>query len=400
MRVTGHAKPHDSNQRVSGIPGAVHSWAHTQVEKGAGDYPGLIKKYRVTTTPPWIVLRQYIEQMRESSGDPELFNFEFSDPETDILAFHDHSQYSFQTVLTNKTTGDSYSTGSLSSGEKILMALCLTSFNQSAGCKQPKLALFDELDCVLHPSMISALISGLKTLFVDNGISVIIATHSVTTAAMVEEGEIFRIIRKNKRLSFKPASQSEAVSELSEGIATVDIGLKIAFSKKAPITILSEGNNVLHLKKWASLFYPNDIIVFDGLRDKTNDSQLKTYGQLLAKMKTNSHVLIVWDCDAQKHWQGIIQSLKDVTHITPFIFKTRENKFAKEGIENNYNEDVLEPFSTRTTNYLAHEEIINCSFQKNKKTPFAEFIFSNGTKEHFQHFGALNQTVEEILNRL
>ena len=30
MRLTGHAKQHDSNQRVSGIPGAVHS---TQTER-------------------------------------------------------------------------------------------------------------------------------------------------------------------------------------------------------------------------------------------------------------------------------------------------------------------------------------------------------------------------------
>ena len=295
------------------------SWAHQEGEKGKESFGNLMLQYREEHTPPWITLRKYLDQMRESAGDPKLFNFAFSDPEEDQIHFVGHSSYSFETKLTNKATGDSYSTKTLSSGEKILMSMCLASFNRSIGRELPKLVLLDELDTVLHPSMISALIFGLKTLFVEKGTPVIMATHSVTTAAMVEEDEIYRIVRSNNKIELKPATKSEAVSELSEGIATIDTGLKIASSDVAPITILTEGKNTLHLKRWASLFYPGKVEVFEDLPDKTGKDQLKAYGQLLAKMNTNSHILIVWDCDAEKTAMKLKENLRDMDNVTAFL---------------------------------------------------------------------------------
>ena len=54
----------------------------------------------------------------------------------------------------------------------------------------------------------------------------------------------------------RPVARAEAVAELSEGLATIETGLRIATSDSAaPITILTEGNNVLHLKRWAALFF-------------------------------------------------------------------------------------------------------------------------------------------------
>lgn len=57
------------------------------------------------------------------------------------------------------------------------------------------MVLLDEVDAVLHPSMISALIVGLKEQFVDNGTPVIMATHSVTTVSLVDDDAIFRVSR-------------------------------------------------------------------------------------------------------------------------------------------------------------------------------------------------------------
>ena len=376
------------------------SWAHKEGEKSEDSFKSLMSRYRRENIPPWITLEKYLDQMREATGDPELFNFEFSNPEEDQIDFVDHSMYSFGSKMTNKATGDSYSTETLSSGEKILMSLCLASFNQSIGRRQPRLVLLDELDTVLHPSMISALISGLKTLFVDKGTPVIMATHSVTTVAVVEEGEIYRVIRSNNKIELKPATRSEAVSELSEGIATIDAGLKIASSGVAPITILTEGDNALHLKKWASLFYPSSKVgVFDGLVDKTNKSQLKTYGQLLAKMSTNSHFLIVWDCDAEQIAKELKKDLREGGNVTAFSFEKRSNTIAEKGIENKYDEEDLKPFANCTTE-VATGELVRYSFDGRKKREFAELIFSKGTKEHFKHFDDLHQAVENILSEL
>ena len=376
------------------------SWAHQEGEKkGKESFGSLMLQYREEHTPPWVTLRKYLKQMRESAGDPKLFNFAFSDPEEDQIHFVGHSSYSFETKLTNKATGDSYSTKTLSSGEKVLMSICLASFNRSIGRELPKLVLLDELDTVLHPSMISALVLGLKTLFVEKGTPVIMATHSVTTVAMVEEDEIYRVVRSNNKIELKPATKSEAVSELSEGIATIDTGLKIVSSGVAPITILTEGKNTLHLKRWASLFYPEKVEIFEGLSDKTGKDQLKTYGQLLAKMNTNSHFLIVWDCDAKAIAEKLKEDLNDVEHITAFSFEERNNKIAEKGIENKYDEEDLKPFSNRITE-AATGELVRYSFNGRKKREFAEFIFSEGTRRHFQYFDDLRQAVNKILSEL
>ena len=224
-----------------------YSWAHNEGEKGHDSVQNLMSRYRIQNTPPWVVLRENLAPMQEAAGDPGLFNFDFSDPEEDSINFASHSQYAFETKLTNRATGDIYSVTNLSSGEKILMTLFLATFNQSIGRRLPKLVLLDEIDVVLHPSMISALIVGLKNQFVANGTQVIMATHSLTTVAMLEEGEIFRVSRNGSVVDVSPVTKSEAISDLSEGIATIDTGLRIAAYDAKPITILTEGHNALHL---------------------------------------------------------------------------------------------------------------------------------------------------------
>ena len=116
-------------------------------------------------------------------------------------------------------------------------------------------------------------------------------------------------------------------------------------------------------------------------------------------MKTNSHFLIVWDCDAKSTAQKLVDELPETASVTAFAFEERENGIASEGIENKYDEELLKPFAVRTTEYSTDREI-SLSFNNRKKTEFAEFISLNGTVEHFQHFGDLKLVVEEILEQL
>ena len=223
------------------------------------------------------------------------------------------------------------------------------------------------------------------------------ATHSVTTVALLDDEEIYRVARSNNKVDVRSVTKSEAVFELSEGIATIDTGLRIA-SSAAPITILTEGNNALHLKKWASLFFPGKIEIFDDLQDKSSDSQLKAYGELLSKMRTNSHYLIVWDCDAESTARKFSKELPDTANVTAFSFSKRENRIAPKGIENQYDGEILKPFAVRSAEYSTDREI-SLLFDKGKKTDFAKHIVANGTKEDFRHFDALKSVVSEILKR-
>ena len=372
--------------------------AHIESETSDKSVQRLMKGYREANCPPWETLRASLDQMREASDDPELFNFEFSDPENDMLVYADHNQYSFETQFTNRTTGDSYSVRELSSGEKILLCLCLSAFNRDIGQHQPGLVLFDELDALLHPSMISALITGLKDQFVGNGTQVIMATHSVTTISLLEEGEIFRLARSGSRLQVLPVSRAEAVAELSEGIATIETGLKIATSESAsPITILTEGNNALHLKKWASLFFRREVEVFQKLPNRTGKNELSSYGRLLASMEAASHFLIVWDCDAEKEAEKLREELYESKTVTAFSFKKMENVIAKKGIENNYDEEVLRQYTTTSTRAKTGEKTVTMSSRD--KSDFARHIREKATKDYFRNFGDLEDVVRGTLDR-
>ena len=375
-------------------------WAHTQSETRQASIKELMSEYRQKTHPPWTLLREKLDRMRDASNDPELFNFEFSNPDTDKILFTEHLQYSFTSKFTNRATGESYSLKNLSSGEKILMSLCMASFNKTLGRRQPRLVLLDELDAVLHPAMISALITGLKELFVNNGMGVMMATHSVTTVSLLEEREIFRVARCGGKVNVQPVLKSEAVTELSEGLATIDTGLRIVASEGvAPITILTEGKNTLHLKKWVSLFFPEKVAVFNELPNRTGKDQLITYGQLLAKVKANTHFLIVWDCDAKGSARKLSDELTGSSNVTTFSFERRENRIAAKGIENKYEERFLEPYSNIILDGETKKETGRC-FDGNKKTDFAEHVYSKGTHDYFAHFDDLMMAVQDILKTL
>ena len=374
-------------------------WAHTEGDAGRGVIQDLKAEYERRYPPPWSTLRTVLQRMRDVTDNQELFAFEFTDPQNNGITFSNHSNYSFQTRFRNCATGESYSIENLSSGEKILVSLCLAAFNQAIGCRQPTLVLLDEIDSVLHPSMISALISGLKDLFTNNNARVVMATHSVTTVSLLEDGEIFRLARTGGKIEVQSASKAEAVAELSEGLATIDTGLKIATSGGAAlIMILTEGHNALHLKRWANLFFPGTIAVFEELPDKTNNSQLLAYGRLLSKMDTTFHVLVVWDCDAAGLATRLSKELAASSHVTAFAFKKRENVIASSGIENVYAEKYLEKYCNITSEASTNKVVARSMSGPQKKT-FATHVCQRGTMEYFEHYHELKAVVEDIVKR-
>ena len=376
--------------------GEQYSWAVTESERGRGDVKGLVAKYRKENTPPWQTVRDVLEAMRESAGGEDVFHFEFTDPEDARINHADHQQFSFETALTNRTTGDSYDLQQLSSGEGILMALCMVWFNQAMGRRRPKLLLLDELDAMLHPSMVGALVSCLKDLFVKNGTKVLMATHCPATVAVLEDGEIFRVTRDGGTVRIRPVSRSEAVEDLSEGIATLDTGLRIATSSAALVTIVTEGHNAMHLKRWAGIHFPRDVHVFDQLPDRTGASDLRAYARILGKMTPDSHLLFVWDCDQAAKTKGLLGELEEDGKVTAFVLEQRDNPLAPGGIENKYGEVVLAPYLADTRDRMTGE-LLRSGFNGRKKRQFAEHMRQHGTKEDFRHFDDLYAVVAEVL---
>ena len=376
-----------------------YSWAHSEGEiPGRGEIATLMQAYRTKHKPPWETLREILSQMREQVGDG-LFDFEFSDPEHDQFNHATHNQYSFRTTMTNRSTGDSYDLHTLSSGESILMCLCLIWFDQELGRARPDLLLLDELDALLHPSMVSALVACLKQLFVANGTRVLMATHCASTVAALNDNEIFRVTRLDGHLKLRPVSRSEAVEDLSDGIATLDTGLRIATSRVAPVTIVSEGKNYLHLRRWAELHFPGEVDVFEKLPHRTSATELQSYARILSTMHTNSHLLFVWDCDKADVAHKLSNRLPSTAKLTAFALGERDNPIAPNGIENKYDAGVLKPFSLEVSGYKTGDPVRH-RLDSDRKTELAEHIAQHGTEHDFRHFDDLHTVVIRILNSI
>ena len=371
-------------------------WAHTQIETELVGLQELISRYRSMNQPPWETLREILEQMRDAAGEDGLFDFDFSDPDGYELSISNYEDFIFKSEMTNRTTGAQYELDSLSSGEKVLMALCLASFNLYVGRRLPQLILLDELDAVLHPSMVAALVRTLKTSFLPHGTKVLMTSHSAMTVAALDENDIFHMVRTGKHVDIRRTTKPEAINELSGGLATVDVVLRIASYDEAKVVILTEGHNAKHLKKWAELSFPEDVRVFEGLEQHSNDDQLLAYGRMLAKMDTNTHFVIVWDCDAVQKATTLRRELSEVAKVTPYAFKKRtDNTIAQRGIENNYDDEILEPYSTTTT--MNDGTVLSRGFLNNRKTEFANHVVQNGTAEYFTNFQGLYDIVSGIL---
>ena len=392
MTLTGklpHELTYDDIMRASHYEGATLSnsisavfagykvdqfiWAHKRIETERVDFAELITEYRTKYRPPWKTLREILSAMRDAAGGDGLFDFDFSDPDDYVLHMGNHERFSFKAEMTNRTTGAQYELDSLSSGERVLMALCLASFNQYLGRRRPKLLLLDELDAVLHPSMVAALVRTLKTLFVPQGTKVLMTSHSAMTVAALDEADIFRVVRTGSNVKVSPATKSEAINELSEGLATVDVGLRIAAYNEAKVTILTEGKNTNHLKRWVELNFPEDVHVFEGLERYTSDHELFLYGQLLGMVNTNTHFVVVWDCDAADKADTLRREMPTGAKVTPYVFAKRpDNTIAQRGIENNYDEEILDLYSTKTLR--SDGTLLSRGFENSRKTEFANHV--------------------------
>ena len=370
--------------------------AHRRVESESISFTELLAEYREKYPPPWEALRDILSGMREAAGDDGLFDFDFSDPDRIQLTMDNYGTFAHKAEMTNRTSGATYDLDSLSSGEKVLMALCLSWFNQHLGQRRPKLLLLDELDAVLHPSMVMALVETLKLLFVSHGTKVLMTSHSPMTVAALDDTEIFRVDRNRGRVEISRTTKSEAIDELSEGLATIDAGLRIAAYEEAKVTILTEGHNTRHLKKWVQLNFPRDVQVFDGLTQHSSAGQLLAYGRLLGRMKTNTNFVIVWDCDSASDADTLRGELPDTAKVTPYAFKRRtDNEIARKGIENNYDESILEPFLISKLD--SDGTLLGREFPRNRKSRFANHVAEQGTSKYFTHFRELRDLVSSIL---
>lgn len=332
--------------------------------------------YKIHGEKPWNIINRIFNKFNS-------LPFIINSPEgLDI-----YGNYSLKIVHTqNQNVEIGFNT--LSSGEKVLMALVATVYKASIDHHFPDVLLLDEIDSSLHPSMIQNMLDVIQDIFINKNVKVILVTHSPTTIALSPVKDIY-VMNKQGENRIEKKNQQEALLLLTEGYATLDHGLRLfdEISKKK-VSIITEGNNTIIIKKALELYGYNDIDIISGAEGRSGKEQLKTLFDFFVRVPHDKKVIFVWDCDVK-------YSIEESNNTYPFIFnKNTENTIAKKGIENLFNEELFENFKTTIEKSNGEKRV---EFDENRKRDFSDLIISRNNKDDFSNFSSLFNHLDDVL---
>ena len=155
--------------------------------------------------PPWKVINSLLKK----------YNFKYR------ITFPEHSHDNYTPRLFTEDNPEHYIKASaLSSGEQMILALILWSFDEKYG-ELKKLIVLDEPDAHLHPEMSKMFKEIICDILVNEfGLQVILTTHSPSTVAFFPEESIFAMEPYKGPVK---VSKEYAVNLLTKGIPTLSI---------------------------------------------------------------------------------------------------------------------------------------------------------------------------------
>lgn len=324
---------------------------------------------------PWEIVNAILKQF-------DSLNYEVLSPEH-LSPF---DQYHLQLVHTEKS-GLEIEFDSLSSGEKILLALVASVYKASADKHFPEILLLDEVDASLHPSMMKNMLLAIKDVFLDTGVKVILVTHSPTTIALAPEDSIHVMnIAGSQRIVKK--SRADALEILTQGYATIEQGLKLFDEVAAEnITIVTEGNNTKLIERALQIGKISGVSVLSGVEGVSGKNQLKTLYDFFSRVEHNNKVIFVWDCD-------VSPSLQAANNTFPYeLERNNENDIAKKGIENIFPASL---FSSFIKTIILSDGTEKKEFDESRKRDFEKFILKRNDAADFSNFSLLISEVERI----
>jgi ABC-type uncharacterized transport system ATPase component len=324
---------------------------------------------------PWEIINSIL-------SDFESLEYKINSPEgVDIFS-------NYQLRLTHKLKPDvQLDFSSLSSGERVLMALVASIYKSSSDNQFPDVILLDELDASLHPSMIRNMLSVIRDIFLARGVKVILVTHSPTTIALAPDESVY-LMNKEGVQRIQKTSKENALSILTEGFATLSDGMMI-FDEvtRSPISILTEGFNTEFIKKALHFHGIGGVRLIGGVEAITGKSQLKTLFDFFSRIEHKNIVIFIWDCDAK-------YSLKETNKTVPIIIEENpSNSIAKGGIENAFPIELFEDFKKTITMSNGTAKI---EFDETRKRDFEQFVLTRNSPDDFAWFGTICKKIKAI----
>lgn len=157
--------------------------------------------------PPWELLNEVLRNVLDG-------RYQFEVPVLSNIAGYNGKLIRVEDGLTVQPAW-------LSSGEKVLMWLCLSMYTTDAGsaAQPPKLLLLDEPDSALHPQMVQKLHMVLKRIVDTFGCGILFTTHSPTSVALFNAGPIWQVAER----SIVEVEKDVAIADLLVGLDQVSI---------------------------------------------------------------------------------------------------------------------------------------------------------------------------------
>jgi ABC-type branched-subunit amino acid transport system ATPase component len=161
--------------------------------------------------PPWEVLTSVMQDLG--------LDFEVRGPSS-------YSAVEYVPRAIKRSTGAAVELEHLSSGEKMLMALALSTYATTTRTMREaakiKLVLLDEIDAPLHPSMSRVMMGIIRTTIQQRlGCAVILATHAPATVVVAPEGSVY--VMRPGRAGIHAQGRERALRMLTSELPTLSL---------------------------------------------------------------------------------------------------------------------------------------------------------------------------------
>lgn len=131
----------------------------------------------------------------------------------------------YKPVLRKSRSDVEISFDGLSSGERVLMSFAFALYYASDNRQtitRPKLLLLDEVDAPLHPSMCKSLLATIQQVLIkEQGLNVIMTTHSPSTVALAPDDAIH--VMRPGQTGVQKTSKDAAINDLTDGVPTLSV---------------------------------------------------------------------------------------------------------------------------------------------------------------------------------
>jgi len=336
--------------------------------------------------PPWELMNSVLVK----SGLPYRFN----------SPSEDDPDLPYTLRLIDQVTGKSISVNELSSGEKVIMALVLAIYNTTEGSTKGQVLLLDEPDAPLHPHFSKLLIETINESIVNKaGVTVVMSSHSPTTAALAPEHSLFELDRSSKALTM--ISNRHAIQILTKGIEH----LKVSYENRRQIFVEGRYDVEYYTKLFGIVnrdhrfnFNPVFIEPHSGNANCADVidivSKLRNLGSDLAwgiidhdnKNKSSAHTLVLGN---NKRY-AIDNYILDPIYVCLALFRNRKKSYSDFGIptgktsytdardlSNNECQIMINSFLTQCGIDLSNTEVTYCENGFELNYPI-EFLHHNG----------------------